>query len=263
LVACMRASAISRSSRPAASGDGPRTGPEKTIEPVVRFSGTSPVAVTEAVAPQQIPHRVEGVTVRPGQIVRATCSVTLVYDVREATGAAVLAQRYDVKLRTRPLRRGAAYALDCMGPLLVQLPAAASAIAATSTDGSGLETVLPVRAPVASVPLAFGRRLRPEPRTQLAVVSWPRALPPGTYRLELGFTLPQALPFREKAIYTASVSCGRSRYLQPILPPVAKMANAPVFTIHPAADPVKLSLPRVAGAIGSYAATRRTLACVR
>jgi hypothetical protein len=228
---------------------------------LVRFSGTSPVLVTESVAPQQLPHRVGGLTRRNGQVLRATCSVTLVYDVQEATGSAVLAQRYDVNLRTRPLRRRTPYTLDCMGPLIVQLPTAASAIAATSTTASGVEAVLPVRAPVASIALAFGRRLRPEPKMQFAVVSWPRSLPPGDYQLELSFSLPHAVPFREKAIYTASVACGRSRYLQPILPPVTKMANAPVFTVHPSAEPVKLSLPRVAGSIGSYAATTRTLSC--
>jgi hypothetical protein len=124
-------------------------------------------------------------------------------------------------------------------------------------------TELPVQAPLGSIPLAFGKRLRPEPSTKFAVVSWPQTLPPGNYQLELAFTLPQARRFREKAIYTASVSCGRSRYLEPILPPVTKMARAPAFTILPSARPVMVSLPRVAGSIGTYAATKRTLACVR
>jgi hypothetical protein len=230
---------------------------------LVRFSGTSPASVTEEVVPQQIPHRVVGTTRRRGQVLRVTCSVTLVYDVREATGSAVLAQRYDVRMRTQRVRRGTRYAFDCMGPLIVELPADASVVTARATNESGEDTVLPVRAPVASVPLAFGRRLRPEPMMQLAVVTWPRTLLPGTYRLVLAFSLPQARPFREQAIYTAIVSCGRSRYLQPILPPVRKMAEAPLFTIHPAGDPVKVALPRVAGSIGSYAATTRALACVR
>ena len=230
---------------------------------LVRFEGTSPVVVTESVKPQQLPHRVAGATRRNGQVVGVTCSVTLVYDVREATGSAVLAQRYDVKMRTAPLRRGTPYSVDCMGPLIVQLPADASAITATSTAESGEETVLPARMPVASIPLAFGKRLRPEPGTQFAVVSWPQTLPAGTYQLTLGFALPHARRFREKAVYTASVSCGRSRYLQPILPSVARLARAPAFTILPSADPVTVSLPRVAGSIGSYASTKRALACVR
>jgi hypothetical protein len=41
------------------------------------------------------------------------------------------------------------------------------------------------------------------------------------------------------------------------------MAGAPAFRIFPSADPINLSLPRVAGSIGSYAEAKRTLACVR
>jgi hypothetical protein len=230
---------------------------------LVRFDGTSPVVVAQSLKPQVIPHRVQGATRRRGQVVRLNCSVTLVYDVREATGSAVLAQTFSVKLRTRPLRRGTPFTVDCMGPLIVQLPADASGIAAKSTSEAGLETVLPVKSPVASIALGFGTRLRAEPKTQLAVVSWPRSLPDGHYELELAFSLAKARPFQEKALYTASVSCGRSRYLQPILPPVTKMANAPAFRIVPSADTIKLSLPRVAGSIGSYAEANRTLACVR
>lgn len=229
---------------------------------LVRFDGTSPVVVTQSLKPQVIPHRVQGATRRRGQVVRLNCSVTLVYDVREATGSAVLAQSFRVNLRTRPLRRGTPFTVECMGPLIVQLPADASGVAAKATSEAGLETVLPVKAPVASIALGFGRRLRAEPRTHLAVVSWPRSLA-GHYELELAFSLARARPFQEKALYTASVSCGRSRYLQPILPPVTKMANTPTFRIVPSADAIKLSLPRVAGSIGSYAEANRTLACVR
>jgi hypothetical protein len=230
---------------------------------LVRFHGISPTVVTESVKPQQIPHRVEGVTRRRGQILRFNCSVTLVYDVREATGSAVLAQTFAVKLRTPSLRRGIAYSLDCLGPLVVELPADASGVGATATDAASLETALPVQARVMSIPIAFGRRLRPEPNTQFAVVEWPRTLPAGSYQVELSFSLPRAQPIREKAIYTASVSCGRSRYLQPILPPVTTIARAPTFTIRPSADPITFSLPRVAGALGSYAEAKRTLSCVR
>ena len=45
------------------------------------------------------------------------------FDVREATGSAVLIQLYVVHLRTRPLRRGTRYEIDCAGPLIIQLPA--------------------------------------------------------------------------------------------------------------------------------------------
>jgi len=191
----------------------------------VQFMPAAPVVVKESSNPEQIPHRVQGVTTRGGQVVGIDCSISIVYDVREATGSAVLAQLYLVHLRTRPLPRGTAYRLDCTGPLIMELPTDASAVQATSTSASGLQVALPVQAPVASVPLAFAKRLRAEPRMQLAVVRWPPTLSPGDYRLELAFSLPEARAFREKALYAASVSCGGSSYLQPILPLVTRMAQ--------------------------------------
>jgi hypothetical protein len=196
---------------------------------VVRFSGASPVQVT--------------------------------YDVREATGTTVLTQTYVVHLRTRRLARGTAYELDCTGPLILELPADASAVQARSTSASGQETALPLQAAVASVPVAFGRRLRAEAGMQLAVVRWPHALPAGDYRVELSFGLPEARAIREKAVVTAAVSCGRSRYVTPILPPVTSMARAPAFTIRPSADPIAFPLPRVAPGIAASAEATRTLSC--
>jgi hypothetical protein len=240
------------------------TGCAFDAQSLVRFSGTSPtVVVTESVKPQQIPYWVAGVTRRNGQVVRISCATTLLYDVKEATGTAVLVQQYVAKLRTRPLRRGTPYRLDCMGPLVVQLPAAASAVGATAASASGPHAALPTRAAVTSLRIAHGKRLRPELRTQLAVIQWPSDFTAGDYELELSFTMPDARPFREKAVYTASVSCGRSRYLQPILPPVSEMARAPALTIRPSADTLTVPLPRVAAGIRTYAETTRTLSCVR
>jgi hypothetical protein len=206
---------------------------------------------------------VVGVTTRKSRIVGIDCALTLVYDIREATGSAVLVQTYEVHLRTRRLARGTAYEFDCMGPLLVELPADASAVQAVSTSAAGVEVPLPVRAPVVSVPLSFGRQLRAEPGTQLAIIDWPRTLAAGDYRVELSFNLPDARPFREKAIDTATIRCGGSRYLQPILPAVATMMRAPAFVIDPSATPLNFSLPHIAGANGSYAEAKRTLSCVR
>jgi hypothetical protein len=228
---------------------------------VVRFSGASPVEVTESFAPEQTPHRVHRRTTRAGQIVRIDCSTTISYDVKEATGTAVLTQTYVVHLRTRGLRRGTGYELDCTGPTVLELPVDASAVQASSTDTAGQETPLPLQANVASVPVAFGKRLRPEPGMQLTVVRWPRALPPGDYRVELSFALPEARAIREKAIVTASVSCGRSRYVEPILPPVASMARVRAFTIRPSADPIAFPLPRFAPGIAASAEATRTLSC--
>ena len=229
----------------------------------VQFSLESPAVVKESFKPEQVPHRVHGVTMRDGQVVGIDCSLTIVYDINEATGSAVLVQRLLVHLRTRPLPRGTGYALDCTGPLVVELPADASAVQATATSVSGDELVLPLQAPVGSVTLAFGKRLRAEPETQLALVRWPPSLARGDYRVELAFGLPEARAIREKAVATASVSCGRSRYLQPILPAVASMARVPAFAIQPSANPISFSVPRIAGGIGSQAEATRTLSCVR
>jgi hypothetical protein len=229
----------------------------------VQLGGESPVVVTESSKPELTPHRVQGVTTRPGQVARIDCSITIVYDVNEASGSAVLAQSYLVHLRTRRLPRRTAYDLDCTGPLIVEIPSDASSVQATATDASGLKSALPVQAPMISVPLAFGRHLRAEPGTQLALVSWPRTLSPGEYQVELAFSIPEARAIREKALYTVSVSCGRSRYLQPVLPLVASMARVPAFTIEPSAGATKLVLPRIAGAAGTQAAARQTLSCPR
>jgi hypothetical protein len=96
---------------------------------------------------------------------------------------------------------------------------------------------------------------------QLAVVRWPRTLPRGDYRVELSFDLPEARAIREKAVVTASVSCGRSSYVEPILPPVTSMARAPAFTIRPSADPIAFPLPRIAPGIAASAEATRTLSC--
>lgn len=227
----------------------------------IRVSGTSPAVVTESASPELVPHRVAGVTRRARQVVRVDCSITLTYDVREATGTAVLVQTYAAHLRTPRLARGTRYALDCLGSLILELPASASGIDAAAIGADGARTALPVRAPVAFVPIAFRKRLRPEAGTQLALVEWPAALPQGDYHVELSFSLPDARPFVQKALYTASISCGRARYLEPVLPPVTAMAQAPSLAVRPSTEPVALALPHVARGIQSYVQATRRLSC--
>ena len=64
-----------------------------------------------------------------------------------------------------------------------------------------------------------------------AVVGQP-SLSAGAHTAELTFSLSEARTFREKVIYTASVSCGRSKYLQPIRPLVTTMARARALTLQ-------------------------------
>jgi hypothetical protein len=228
---------------------------------VARATGGGPFGVVQSVEPEQTPHRVQGVTRKKGQRVGIACDATILYDVREATGTAVLAQRYRLSLRTKRLPRGVAYSFDCTGPLVLELPAEASTITATATIAGGPATALAVRAPITSVALAFGKRLRPEPEAQLALVEWPRLLPRGHYHVETSFSVPDARPFRERALTTASIRCGRASYLQPVLPTLTQMSRAPQFKIDPASASTTLVLPRIAIGIKTFSQATRTLSC--
>jgi hypothetical protein len=227
-----------------------------------QVAGGAPVAVTQSSQVELTQQRVQGMTTRGGQVVRIDCSITGVFDVREATGSAVLVQRYVVHLRTPPLRRGTPYQLDCSGPLIVELPADASDVRVTSTSASGEQVPLAVQAPVTAIATAFGKRLRAEPGTQFALVG-SEAVSPGGYTAALAFTMPEARAFREKVLYTALIACGHSKYVQPIRPLVSSMARVPALTIQPSANPSSLSVPHLFGGIRSYGEATRTLSCAR
>ena len=204
----------------------------------------------------------KGRTTRAGQVVKIDCSVTGTFDVREATGSAVLVQTYVVHLRTRPLPRGTPYQLDCVGPVIVQLPTAASNVQGTATSASEGQLPLSVQAPITSIALAFGKRLRADRGTQFAIVG-SSALSSGTYAVDLSFSLPDAGAFREKVLYTALIACGRSKYVQPIRPLVTKMSRVPALTVQPSSSPTSLSVPHLFGGIRSYGGATRMLSCAR
>ena len=214
----------------------------------------------------QVPHRVAGTTVRAGQVVRNDCTISAVYNVREATGTAFLAQSLLLHLRLRVPRRGMAYELDCLGPLLAELPVDASSFEATAHDLSGgRRRSLSVRTRVASVQLTPGRPLRPAPRKQLVIVEWPRrpASAYEDYRVDLGFQLPKAPLVRERVVYTASISCGASSYLQPVVPLANNLGFVNAFTIPRNGKPIEFIVPRLATGISSHAEASPTLACGR
>jgi hypothetical protein len=213
--------------------------------------------VKESFIERQASFRARGRTTHGGQVVAIDCSITIYYDVVEVTGTAVLSQQYPVRLRTGPLPKGTAFDLNCKDPLIVEIPADATGVRATATSTTSHRTVsLPVQPDATSIPLAFGKRLRPERGTQLAIVGWIRTLPPGDYKVELTFELPSARAIREKALYAASISCGGSTYLQPILPIVTSMSQVPAITIRPSASPAKIVVPRIV-----QAKATRTLSC--
>jgi hypothetical protein len=227
----------------------------------VRFTQGSPPVVEQSATVKQTVRRVHGRTTRRGQVVRIECQSTIAYDVRESTGTAVLVQSYHVHLRTPRLGKGTPYDLQCAGPLIVEVPGNASALRATAKR-SGEEIEFPV-APVTSVPLGFRKRLHAERGTYLAVLNWPRRLGADDHLWTLSFTLPELGNFQERALSTASVSCGGATYLQPILPVATRMAQTPLFTIHPSASAVDVTLPRIAGGFRTDFAVTQRLSCGR
>jgi hypothetical protein len=226
----------------------------------VRFLGSAPVVVKQSTKVDVTPRRVRGTTTRAGQVVRIDCSVTGIYDVDDPTGPAVLVQLYVVHLRTRPLPRGTPYQVDCAGPVIVELPTDASDIQAMAADAAGSQVALPVQAPLTSIGLAFGKRLRADPGMHFALVTQP-SLSAGAHTAELTFSLSETRTFREKMLYTASVSCGRSKYLQPIRPLVTTMRRARALTVQ--ANASSVSIPHLFGGIRAYGEATRTLSCAR
>jgi hypothetical protein len=211
----------------------------------------------------QVPHRVAGTTSRAGQVVPNDCTISAVYKVREATGTAFLTQSKLLHLRLRVPRKGTTYELECLGPLLAELPADASEVEATAHDLSGgWHRSLSVRTQASSVRLMPGRLLRPARRKQLVVVEWPRtpASEYDNYRVELAFRLPKASLVRERVVYTASISCGGSSYVQPVVPPTNDLGFVNAFTVSDG-KPFEFILPRIASGISAHSESTQTLAC--
>lgn len=226
----------------------------------VELSGDGPVQVKQSSTVFLTPSRVKGRTTRRNQVVKINCSVTGTFEVREATGTAVLVQTSAVRLRTRPLPKGTPYDFECAGPAIVQLPADAGDVRATARDESGTAAELAVQAPLTAVPIAAGKHLLAQSGTQFAVVTWPGASA-GTYNMQLSFTLASARPFSEKVVYGALIACGHSKYVQPIRPLVTRMTQIPALSIQP--DTTIVSTPHLFGGIRSYGEVTRTLSCAR
>jgi hypothetical protein len=229
-------------------------------------SGRHSMVVRERFEAVQAPHRIAGTTSRAGQIVRNDCRISAVYKVREATGTAFLTQTQLLHLRLRVPTKGTAYELECLGPLLAELPAGASKVEAAAHDLSGGRLrSLSVRTHASSIRLAPRRPLRPAPGKQLVVVEWPSR--PGSaydnHRVELSFRLPKALLVRERVVYTASVSCGASSYLQPVVPLTNDLGFVNAYTVPSDGKPFDFIVPRLATGISSQAEVTRTLACGR
>jgi hypothetical protein len=214
----------------------------------------------------QVPHRVAGSTIRDSQVVRNDCKISAVYNVREATGSAFLIQSELVHLRMRVPSKATPYELECLGPLVAELPARASKIQATAQDLSGGgKRSLQVRTGAASVRLPPGRPVPAALHKQLVVVELPRR--PGSaydnYRVELAFRLPKAPLVRERVVYTARISCGGSSYLQPMVPLTNDLGFVNAFTVPRDGKPFDFILPHIATGISSHDETTQTLACGR
>jgi hypothetical protein len=226
--------------------------------------GRATMTVRERFEPIQVPQRETGTT-RGAQDVRTDCSLGAVYTVREATGTAYLTQSELIHLRLRPLRRGTAYEVECLGPLVVELPAAATRIEAAELTRSGHRRgSVPVRAH-SSVRLAPGRALRPTAGKQIVVVDWPRRTGSAhdDYRLQLSFELPKASLIRERVAYTASITCGSTSYFEPVVPMDEGLGFVNAFTVPAHGRPFDFILPHIATGISSHNEETRTLACGR
>lgn len=228
-------------------------------------SGQESMLVRERFEAVQAPHRVAGTTTREGQIVRDDCTISASYKVREATGTAFLFQSQLVHLRLRVPGRGMAYQVECLGPMVAELPAAASKIAATAQDLSGGEQRALGVHTSDSIRLTPARPVKPAPQKQLIVVELPRRPGPeyDNYRIELRFRLPKSPLVRERVVYTASITCGGSSYLQPMVPVANDLGFVNAFTAPPRGRPFDFILPHIATGISNHGETTRTLACTR
>jgi hypothetical protein len=97
---------------------------------------------------------------------------------------------------------------------------------------------------------------------QFALVGQP-SLSAGAHTTELAFSLSEVRTIRQKLIYAASVSCGRSKYLQPIRPLVTTRARARALTLQPSATGAGVPIPHLFGGIRAYGQATRTLSCSR
>jgi len=146
---------------------------------------------------------------------------------------------------------------------VVELPAAATRVEATELTRSGHRRgSVPVRTH-ASVRLAPARTLRPAAGKQIVGVRWPRHPGPAydDYILELSFEVPKAYLVRERVTYTASVSCGSTSYLEPVVPLDEGLGFVNAFTVPPHGRPFDFILPHIATGISSHSEETRTLAC--
>ena len=210
--------------------------------------GDDTVLIRQRFEPVQVPHRIDGTAA-------IDCKLGAVYKVREATGTAFLTQSKLVRLRLRP--RGVKGRLDCLGPLVVELPVAAGGIEARA----GERSVTVRRVP--SVRLAPGRAVRPRPRKQFVLVDWPRTSRAAydNYRLELRFEVPKARWLRERVVYTARVGCGALSYLQPVVPLTDGLGWINAYEIPPDGKPFDFIVPHLAGGISSNVQLTKVVRC--
>jgi hypothetical protein len=181
-----------------------------------------------------------GVGVSPAP---ANCRLAATYIVREATGTAYLTQSKRIRLRVRAAR----FEVACRGPLVVELPTAATKVEA---DGA-------VRR-VHSIMAGAGRSLSARAGATLFLVSWPK----GARKLELRFELPGKPQFvRERVAYTASVTCGSSRVLVPVVPLGVGLGFVNAYSVPRSGKPFAFVVPRLAGGATSLAKAAVTVSC--
>jgi len=212
----------------------------------------------------QAPNRIAGVARSHGQVVRHDCKLSAVYNVREATGSAFLIQSERLRFRLRVPAKGTKYQVECLGPLVAELPANAAKVEATAHELSGgQERSLDVHTGVPSIRVAPRRSLRADPQKQLVVIQLPRVTGSGydNFRVELAFRVPKAKLVRERVVYTASVWCGGASYLQPVVPLGQDLGFVNAFTVPKDGKPFDFILPHIATGISSHGEETQNLEC--
>jgi hypothetical protein len=194
--------------------------------------------VRETFEAAQTPHRFVG----SGRA-SVGCELAATYTVREATGTAYLTQTKLVLLGLP----GPRYRVECRGPLVAELP-----VAATRLEAPGRVRM------AKSIPVGPRRTLGPQPGAKLALVDWPK----DARKLELKFELPgKPRLVRERIAYTASVACGGAGYLVPLMPLGQGLGFVNAYSVPRNGKPFAFVLPRLAGGAASNATASLSLAC--
>lgn len=156
------------------------------------------------------------------------------------------------------------YDLDCysmftsmiaeaiIDPLVLQLPADATAVSVAYNDYQGHSGSMVVQAGLASIPVTPGVFLTPEPGQQLVLIDFPEGAaglipndsqPEHWFEFSYSFQLSSSRDVTVKCMQVGKMSFPGQTYYIPLLPPSPRMADAMAITITRSGSPKDLVLP--------------------